>query len=268
MIPNRYTLFAALAAALAVPCLASADFVEWDDLAVYVEINASDGDIGFHGMADAGAWHWLRIIDPEGQGLLAISTAGGLKAQGVTEKFFESDEPLCEFDEEEPDEAVQSLADFLLRFPEGDYKFIANNHEGDRVRGYTELTYNLPAAPDISMTAEFMYIWEVVVEWSPGTDLGEKCHDQALVDAEIIADPSEVEIVAWEVVIEPEDDEAVEPNRTYAVQLDPDRTSLPVPVEYFWEMFEDEVTEFKFEVGAIEASGNRTFSEGTFSIDF
>ena len=46
------------------------------------------------------------------------------KAQGVTEKFFESDEPLCEFDEEEPDEAVQSLDETDL----AGYPRVADGH--------------------------------------------------------------------------------------------------------------------------------------------
>lgn len=246
----------------------TAEIVEWDELKLIIEINATDGDVGFHALADAGAWRWFRIDDPDGKKILAMRATGSLRDQGVTESFFESAEPLCEPDEEEPDDLVVTFAEFIMRFPEGDYLFRANNNEGDRVKGTTELTYNLPAAPDISMTEDSEQpIDEVIIEWAPGTDLGEKCHDQSLVDDGIIADPASVEIVGWEVVVEPDDEEAADPLRKFSVQLPPEQTSVLVPVEFLERFFGEDIDEFKFEVGAIEESGNQTFSEGTFSIN-
>ena len=246
---------------------AKGEIVEWDELKLIIEINATDGDAGFHALADAGAWRWFRIDDPDGNKILAMRATGILRDQGMTENFFESAEPLCVPDEEEPDELVVTFAEFIDRFPAGDYLFRANNNEGDRVKGTVELTYNLPAAPDISMTDETEQpIDMAIVEWAPGTDLGEKCHDQSLVDDGTIADPADVEIVGWELVVEQDADEAPEPSRKFTVQLPPDQTSVLVPAEYL-EMFLGEgFDEFKFEVGAIEESGNQTFSEGTFTV--
>ena len=244
-----------------------AEVVEWDDLKLIIEINATDGDAGFHALADADAWRWFRIDNPNGNKILAMRATGILTQQGLTENFFESAEPLCEPDEEEPDELVVTFAEFIMRFPEGDYLFRANTNEGNRVKGTAELTYNLPAAPDISMTEDSEQpINEVIIEWEPGMDLGEKCHDQSLIDDGIIADPATVEIVGWEVVVEPDDDEAPDPNRKFSVQLPPEQTSVLIPVEYLEIFFDEDFDEFKFEVGAIEESGNQTFSEGTFSI--
>lgn len=256
-----------LLTALTTACPVMAEVVEWDDLKVIIEINASDGDAGFHALADADAWRWFRVTDPDGNKILVMKLTGILMEQGLTENFFESAEPLCEPDEEEPDELVVTFAEFIMRFPEGDYLFIANTNEGDRVKGTAELTYNLPAAPDISMTEDSEQpIDEVIIEWEPGVDLGEKCHDQSLIDDGIIADPATVEIVGWEVVVEPDDDEASDPLRKFTVQLPPDQTSVLVPAEYLEMFFDEEFDEFKFEVGAIEESGNQTFSEGTFSV--
>ncbi len=244
-----------------------AEIIEWDDLKVIIEINATDGDAGFHALADAGAWRWFRIDDPDGNKILAMRATGILMEQGLTENFFESAEPLCEPDEEEPDELVVTFAEFIMRFPEGDYLFRANTNDGDRVKGLAELTYNLPAAPDISMTEDSEQpIDEVIIEWAPGTDLGEKCHDQSLVDDGTIADPADVEIVGWEVVVEPDDDEAADPNRKFSVQLPPDQTSVLVSAEYLEMFLNEDSDEFKFEVGGIEESGNQTFSEGTFTV--
>jgi len=256
-----------LLTALTAACPVKGEIVEWDELKLIIEINATDGDAGFHALADAGAWRWFRIDDPNGNKILAMRATGILRDQGMTENFFESAEPLCEPDEEEPDELVVTFAEFIDRFPAGDYLFRANNNEGDRVKGTVELTYNLPAAPDISMTDESeQSIDEVIVEWAPGVDLGEKCHDQSLIDDGIIADPADVEIVGWELVVEPDDEEASEPFRKYTVQLPPEQTSVLVPAEYFEMFLGEDFDEFKFEVGAIEESGNQTFSEGTFTV--
>ena len=213
------------------------------------------------------SWWWYRIDDPNDEKLIAVKAVGRLADQGLTEVFFESAEPLCEPDEEEPDELVVGLAEFIDRFPEGEYLFRAALNDGDRAIGTTELTYNIPAAPDISMTEDTeQYIHEVVVEWEPGTDLGEKCHDQDLVDDGTIADPADVEVVGWELVVEPADEEASDPFRVYSVQLPPEQTWAMIPDEYLWKMFDEGFTEFKFEVGAIEESGNQVFSEGEFEI--
>jgi hypothetical protein len=72
-----------------------------------------------------------------------------------------------------------------------------------------------------------------------------------------------VNIVGWEVVVEPADEEAIDPFRVFSVQLPPELTSVTVSPEYLNSF--PAGTEFKFEVGAIEASGNQTFSEGGFS---
>ena len=256
-----------LLTALTTACPVMAEVVEWDDLKVIIEINASDGDAGFHALADADAWRWFRVTDPDGNKILAMKLTGILMEQGLTENFFESAEPLCESDEEEPDDLVVTFAEFIMRFPGGDYLFRANTNEGDRVKGTAELTYNLPAAPDISMTEDSeQSIDGVIIEWEPGVDLGEKCHDQSLIDDGIIADPATVAIVGWEVVVEPDDDEASDPSRKFAVQLPPEQTSVLVPAEYLERFFDEEFDEFKFEVGAIEESGNQTFSEGTFTV--
>lgn len=240
--------------------------VEFGELKVLVEINATDGDVGFHGLADADAWFHMRVDNPDGMKIMNIQAFSSLRAQGLTENFFESAEPLCEEDEEEPDELVVPLADFLERFPEGDYTFRASMENGDRAVGAAELTYNLPAAPDISLTEDMVFgIDEAIIAWAPGEDLGEACHDQDLVDDGTIANPADVEIVGWEVVVEVDDDEA--PDRVFSAQVPPDQTSVMVPVEFLQPFVDAGFTEFKFEIGAIEESGNQTFSEGGFEVE-
>lgn len=242
---------------------------EFDEIKVIIEINATDGDAGFHVLGDAEAWKQVRIHDPDGNKIFMAKDHNSLREQGLTEIFFESAEPLCTFDPEEPDEEVVPLSEFLERFSAGDYTFSGVTIEGGRLEGEGTLTYNLPAAPDISATdgRDDVDPGNAVISWAGGVDLGGKCHDPELVNDGIITNPASVVVVGWEVVVEPEDEEASDPFRVFSVQLPPGQMSITIPAEYLDAFVSNGVTEFKFEVGAIEASGNQTFSEGTFEID-
>jgi hypothetical protein len=249
----------ALVIAVAIaPGLAQEPF---DEASVLVEINASDGDIGFHALLDADAWRWVKIDNPLGKRLFQERAKGPLARQGLTENFFESDEPVCDRGlAEDGDEVVVTLARFQQRFPAGLYIFTGKTLDGDTLTDTALLTYNLPAAPDIEgfdgtgnvPTAN------AVIEWAPGDDLGECPFDG------LIPDPGSVAEVAWEVVVEPEDEESVNPLRVFSVQLPASQTSVTVPQEFLDTYVAQGITTFKFEVGAIEDSGNRTFSEGIF----
>lgn len=234
------------------------DFAE---TTVLIEINATDGDVGFHSLLDADAWTEARINGPDGEKLFKEQAVGVLAEQGLTENMFESDEPLCAPDPEEPDAEVVPLSAFIERFSEGTYTFNALTREGEELEGTAELTYALPAAPDI------IGFDGTMVTWQPGTDLG-RCQDDELVSNGTIPDPGGVEVVGWEVVVEPADDEAVDPLRVFSVQLPAEAPNMvTVPAEFIDAYRAEEVTEFKVEVGAIEASGNRTFSEEEFALE-
>lgn len=232
---------------------------EFDETKVLVEINATDGDAGFHALLDADAWKEVRVDDPGGNKIFEEKAKGNLRDQGLTENFFESAEPLCRPDEEEPDEEVVPLAEFLGRFPAGAYSFSGKSNEGDELEGTAELTHDLPAAPDI------VSFDGTLITWTRGDDLG-RCNDPTLVADGVIVDPMTVPPVGWEVVVEPADEEAVEPLRVFSVQLPATSNSVTVPAEFMHAYMADGVNEFKVEVGAIEASGNQTFSEREFEL--
>lgn len=242
---------------------------EFDEAFVLIEINATDGDAGFHAKFDGGPWAEVMMMDADGGVIFEESAAGGLVDQGLTENFFESAEPLCQADPEEPEEEVVTLAEFLGRFPQGNYTFSGQTVEGDFIMGVAEFTYDIPAAPDIGATEDAFFAEgePVVINWGPGDDLGEKCHDQSLIDAGTIADPADVEVVRWELVVEPDDEEAADPLRVFSIQTPPGQTSMMVPAGFFTQYLADGYNIFKFEVGAREESGNQTFSEGTFEIE-
>lgn len=256
---------AAIIVASALPALIgapqSAAQEPFSETKVLVEINATDGDIGFHVLLDADAWRRVTIDDPGGKRLFQEKAKGALAEQGLTENFFESDEPLCSAElVEEEDDVVVTLAEFQQRFPPGDYILTGDSNEGDTLTDTATLTYNLPAAPDIE---DFdgtgnVPTSDAEIFWDAGDDLGECPFD------DLIPPPGSIQEVGWEVVVEPADEEAVSPLRVFSVQLPPEQTSVTVPPEFLDTYVAQGVTVFKFEVGAIEASGNQTFSEGTF----
>lgn len=257
-------LMASISALMGLPGMTDASAQEpFSELKVLVEINATDGDIGFHALLDGDAWHKVTIDDPGGKRIFREKARGSLADQGLTENFFESDEPLCSEDlVEEEGERVVTLRKFQKRFPAGEYIFAGKSHEGDTLTGTATLTYNLPAAPDIE---DFDGTGNVPtddaeISWAGGDDLGE-CPF-----GDLVPDPESIEEVGWEVVVEPEDEAAVSPLRVFSVQLPPEQTSVTVPQEFLDGYVAQGVTVFKFEVGAIEESGNQTFSEGTFCV--
>ncbi len=263
-------------AMLAGPVMAEGDFGETKAL---IEINATDGDVGFHALLDADGWKWAKITDPNGVKIFQEKPHGPLREQGLTENFFESAEPVCDPDDvEDPDEPVVSLAEFIARFPAGTYQYRAKTLDSELLKDTAELTYDLPAAPDIELSEEAAFEFDsampestpVILMWEPGDDLGDKCHDQDLIDMGMISDPADVEVVGYEIVVEPADDEALVPNRKFTAQLRGDQDTLTISPEYLatvWDqMAEDGVLWVKFEIGAIEESHNQTFSEGEFCL--
>ena len=233
--------------ATVVPAAWAGEPIELDEAFVRIEINASDGDVGFHGKFDGEPSRLMKILRPDGSGIYRVRVARNLREQGLTENFFESAEPSCE---EDP------LAAFLSRFPEGEYLFEGVAKEGGLpLEGAASLSHDLPAAPDISAFDGALDVDDdaVVIMWDFGDDLDE-CHDQDLVDEGVIPDPASVEVGRWEVVVEPDvDDEVLDdagvPFSVFSVQLPSDQMSVGVPHEYLHAYAVAGITDFKFEVG-------------------
>ena len=98
------------------------DAIPYDEAELFFELNNTDGDLGIHALIDGDAWKKLKIKNSDGKSLLKIEAKGRLRAQGLTEIFFESAEPT--FDELDP-------ADFFLRFPVGEYVISGKTVDGD-----------------------------------------------------------------------------------------------------------------------------------------
>jgi len=256
-------LVLALVAVAAAPSIASAtepcgDFGECKAL---IEINASDGDIGFHFLVDGDDLSSTRIDDPTGAKVFEDQAKGPLADQKLTETFAESAEPLCWPDPEaDEDEEIVTLEEFLERWAAGTYVFRGMGDGGEKSEGETELTYALPAAPaDVDFDGG-------EISWDAGDDLG-NCASFAdlndLVSAGVLpVHPEDVAVAAWEVVLEP-DVEDGDPLGALKLSIrvpgDIAPTAVTVPADYLASLPDD--TPVKIEVGAIGLDDNATFSE-------
>jgi hypothetical protein len=247
-----------LAASTAVATEPCGDFGECK---VLVEINATDGDIGFHFLFDGDDLNAGRIVGPNGDQIYRNRANGPLLEQKLTENFAESAEPLCWPDPDaDPDEEIVTLEEFLDRWTPGAYVFGGLSDEGEKSEGESELTYSLPAAPaDVDFDGS-------VISWAAGDDLGNCANFAELTD--LVGDgtlpehPVDVAVASWEVVLEPDvDDGDPTGELKYAVRVAGDIATqeVTVPADYLASLPDD--TPVKVEVGAIGVDDNATFSE-------
>ena len=131
--------------ALAAIGLTAVDIAKADDelpftvAQVLIQLNDTDGDLGFHARIDGDPWKRLTIENPDERKLLNVALRGQLRRQGLTEFSFESAEPT--FDELAPEV-------FFERFPEGPYEVEGKGDSADwNTRAWSFLSHLIPAAP-------------------------------------------------------------------------------------------------------------------------
>jgi len=219
-----------------------------------IEINSSDGDIGFHWLVDGDELNSIRIDDPNGKKVFENQGYGALRDQKLTETFGESAEPLCWMDPDaDPEdlEDIVTLYDFVERWASGTYSVSGSADGGEKLFGTTELTYQLPTAPAMVTFAGGM------ISWIYGTDLGNCTVSPLPEGVELLA---ESEIDAYEAVLEPdvEDGDPVG-NLKFTIRVAPTQNMVLVPPGYLASLPEN--TPVKVEVGAIGGEDNATFTE-------
>ncbi len=246
---------------VSLPILATEPCGDFGECKVLIEINASDGDIGFHFLMDGDELNSARLYDPRGAKVFQEQAKGPLAEQKLTETFVESAEPLCWADPEaDEDDEIVTLEDFLARWPAGTYIVSGQSDGGENLVGETLLSYNLPAAPiDLAFDGSTIY-------WNTGDDLG-RCASKAMLDS-LVANgvinthPENVAVSLWEVVFEPdtEDGDPVGAQK-FSIRVAGDLSPLQVtvPAEYINSLPAD--TPAKIEVGAIGHDDNATFTE-------
>ena len=183
---------------------------DFGECKVLIEINATDGDIGFHFLFDGDDLIGAEMEDPNEDVIYTNSVAGPLAEQFLTENFAESAEPLCfdPLDDDDPDnddEDFVTLEEFVDRWTAGTYTFTGFVDGEEDSEGETELTFDLPAAPK-NLAFEFNDD-DGVISWKSGNDLGECASNpelNMLVPDVLPTHPKNVPVAAWEAVLEPD----------------------------------------------------------------
>jgi len=175
--------------------------------------------------------------------VLSFEARGTLAKLGLTELFFES---------VEPENADVPIEEMLAKLPEGNYTIAGPGQENGKSTGRTSgtawLTHDIPAGPQLVSPAEgaTVPVRGVVARWKP-------------VSRTITGEP--VTIIAYQLIIEKD----VEPPRHMigklglSMYLPRAVTSIAMP-----DGFLQPQTAYKWEVLAIERSGNQTLSSGSF----
>jgi hypothetical protein len=205
------------------------DAAALDEARIFIEFNASDDDLGFHVFLDGEEWRRLRIEDPTGRTIFAVSGRGAFARLGLTELFFEGAEPsLDEFPSDE----------LLALFPEGEYEVEGETVGGDDLEGRAMLSHAIPGPPDpfVQIGAD----GSLVIRWDPVTGPAEGFPERP------------IEIVAYQVLV-----------GSFQVGLPASATSVTLPPEFVASLG---AGDHEFELLAIESGGNRTIAQGSFEI--
>lgn len=270
-VKSKTVLASAVAALLCGSASATEPCGDFGECKALVEINSSDGDVGFHFLMDGSDLRYGALFNPKKRKIYSYGAYREFARQFVTETFNESAEPLCWYPEPEDDEygeLVVTLEDFIDRWKDGTYYFFGIGDDWEKSFGQTELTFNLPAAPtEIEWTEEEDDgDVEGEISWEPGSDLGE-CADEddiaeLLADGVLPMDPADVPVAAWEVVLEPDvEDGNPLGSMKYVVRIpgDAEELEVEVPDDYLETLPAN--TPAKVEVGAIGVDDNATFTE-------
>ena len=210
--------------------------VKLKDARLKIELNATAGDAGVQVFIDADPWKSMDIYDPFGRMVFRSITRGRFAKQGGTELFLESAEPNF---------SQLTLAEFLKRFPEGDYQFRGKGVEGETFVGTATFTHNLPAGPELVAPLEgggLVDVNNAVITWKP------------------VGAANGSPIVGYQVlIVQTLSSFPAIPKITLDVTMPATATSMAVPRGFL-----RPGTRYEWEVLAIEASGNQTLSTSFF----
>ncbi len=196
---------------------------------IYWEYNSTPEDLGVHVILDGEDWKSMKIVKPDGKTIFAVEGKGPYKQLGMTELFFEGAEPaLSEF----------PLEDLLELFPEGEYEFEGLTVDGTEIEGTAMFSHAIPDGPDVSGTGDVSGS-TLVIKWDEVDSVPDGFPDE------------EIDIVGYQVIV-----------GSFQVTLPDTARFVTVPPEYVDSLASGV---HPFEVLAIDASGNQTITEGTFT---
>jgi hypothetical protein len=232
--------------------------LEFEEAQLYFELNHTDGDLGFHGLIDGDAWKSLKIEGPGETELMNVWVRNGLRRQGMTEIFFESEEPS--FDELSPGQ-------FFKRFPQGIYEVEGITLEGDELENEVRVSHVMPGPPGgikvngqnsaPNCDAALPVVSEpVTLDWNAVT----KSHPT-------VGTPNvDVNVLQYEVVGEIERETGQPEVLVFSAILPRSRTKFEFP-EDFTSLAQLADGEMKFEIVTKLRNGNQTAVESCFEIE-
>ncbi|MGH8130059.1 MAG: hypothetical protein ACRES3_04300 [Steroidobacteraceae bacterium] len=227
----------------------------FEEAQLYFELNHTDGDLGIHGLIDGDAWKSLEIEGPNEQLLMNVWIRNNLRRQGMTEIFFESDEPTLD---ELP------AAAFFRRFPQGIYEIEGITLDDEELEAKIRLSHVMAGPPGNvrvngklaakNCDAVLPVVSEpVTLNWNAVT----KSHPT-------IGTPGvDVAVQQYQVVGEIEREGRTPDVLVFAVDLPPGRTIFEFP-EDFTGLADGEM---KFEIVTKLRNGNQTAVESCFEIE-
>jgi hypothetical protein len=210
------------------------DELPFKTVKLLIEHNATDEDTGFQFFADADPWRKLQVRNPAGAVVLTVAPQGRLKALGLTEMFFETNEPA---------NAEVPIPDVLAHLPAGTYDFEGVTVDGEELDGEAVLSHRIPAAPVVTAPAgdRVRHDRDQRISWRPvTTDL----------------DGRPVTVTHYQLIVN-RLDQVPGPGfgaETLSVHVPASITAMTIPADFLLP-----ATEYEWEVMAIAASGNQTF---------
>lgn len=211
------------------------DEIQYARTQMYIEYNATAGDVGVQVSLDGEPWKQLRVFRPDGRLIMEIKGRRSLALQGFTELFFESSEPPL---------TQIPLPEFFARFPAGEYEFEGITLDDEEIEGTAVFTHAIPEEPTVISPKDGSVEDpdDTVVRWVP------------------VMDPPGSDIVAYQVTVT--QILAVLPKRVFSVHVPANVLSVTVPPEFL-----QDGAEYELEVLAIEAGGNQTIHYREFSTE-
>ena len=203
--------------------------VPFDIARIFIEYNSTGNDLGFHIFLDAEDWEEVEIVSPKWRTIFEVEGKGGFGKLGMTELFFEGAEPSLD---------DVPLEELLNLFPEGKYTFFGTTVEGKTLVSRAMLTHAVPAGPEVS--AQVGPGDSLIISWNAVTGPPAGFPHKPIV------------IVGYQVIV-----------GSFQVTVPTSITSVTVSPEFIASLGSGA---HAFEVLAIEAGGNQTITEGTFTL--
>ena len=222
-----------------------AQAIPFPEADIFFEFNSTPRDLGVHVSLDAESWKQLRIQAPNGQAIIDVSPRGNLGRVGLTELFFEGEEPSL---------VEVPFREFLKKVPAGTYTFLGTTTENQPLRSTDRLTTDIPCPVPILTPREGEEVPanDLIVRWRANP--GVYNPDTQRCDA-----TKEVELVGYQVIVEITN-EARGINRHLIADLPASSRQLSITPGFIRDDAQLQGTEFLIEVLAIADSGNKTMT--------